>query len=106
MTKIYIYAFRERSAIINLNPDINKFVAIDLHLIRAMHIESLYDILVLVGELDLDYAKEVLSEDILQKLQRYQEVVLKGEEASRLLKKLNMNIECKYLILRTSLQIH
>ncbi len=93
--KIHVYVFRERSALI----DPEKFHPIDDHLIRAMHIESIYDVYQYVGCYDLAQLHG-LGADVVSKLKRYGEVVLRGEAAKRIARMLKLDMTVKFVVLR------
>jgi len=99
--KIEIYSFLSRSTLI----DENTLNIIDDFLIRIAHDESIYDVLVKIYEGHLDDIINKLNDDELAKLKRYHYLVLKKNDARKILKAINkepQSPDLKYIVIKVA----
>lgn len=97
--QVNVYAFAKRSSLIdpkNMHP-------IDDHLIRAMHIESIYDMLNYVGSVDLEKLEKAGLNDIVDRLRRRREAIINDNNVIKIIEdilKVKMPSNAMYIILR------
>ena len=97
--RVHVYLFMSRSSLIE--PE--RLHPVDDHLIRAMHIESIYDVYVYAGCIELsELEKTGLDGNIVFKLRRYGEALVKGDEAKRIASLLGFNGDVKFIVIRRS----
>jgi len=100
--RVDVYAFVKKYSLVE--PE--RMHPIDDHILKAMHIESIYDMLSYVGSTDIDKLEKAGLTDLAEKLRRYGEIVVKEENIVNtvLTKVLGKNIEghAVYLVLRAS----
>lgn len=96
--RVDIYVFFKRSTLID--PKIMH--PIDEHLIRAMHVESIYDVLHRIGSVALSELEKKGFPEVVEKLKKYYEAVVEGEKAINILRDLLglKDKEIRYLVLR------
>lgn len=97
--QVNVYAFVKRSSLIdpkNMHP-------IDDHLIRAMHIESIYDMLNYAGSVDLEKLEKAGLNDIVDRLRRHREATINDDNIIKIIEdilKVKMPSNAMYIILR------
>ncbi len=95
--KARVYVFTSRSSLI----DPERLHPVDDHLIRAMHIESVYDVYAYAGCIDLDRLdREVLDESVVFRLRKYGEALVIGDEARRIAGLLGFNENVRFVVIR------
>ncbi len=87
MSTVSVYAHTLRSSLV----EESKYSFVDEHLIRSLHIESIYDVIQFIGEINMDELVGVVREDYIKKLKQYREVIVTGEDADRILERINVN---------------
>jgi len=103
--RVDIYVFVEKFVLVdpeNIHP-------IDDHLIRAKHIESIYDVLKYVGSVDLEELEKVGLKNIVDKLRRNKEVTIYDRNVVQAIEKaLKIKIppSTTYIVLRLAQPTH
>jgi len=97
--RVNVYVFTRKYTLV----DPEKMHPIDDHLIRAKHIESVYDVLKYVGSFDLEELEKVGLKGLAEKLRRDREVVVRDKNAIKVLEevlKAKIPPNTTYIVLR------
>ncbi len=94
--RVKVYIFTSRSSLV----DSERMLPVDDHLIRAMHIESIYDVYSYAGCLGLRELTGCVSNDVVFKLKKYGEALVRGHEAEKIAVLLGFSSGVKFVVLR------
>jgi hypothetical protein len=98
MSAVHVYAHVVRSSLV----EEGRYSFVDEHLIRSLHIESIYDVIQFVRVLSIDELAKLIDDSQIKKLKRYREVIVSGEDADRVLEYIRPSnaTKAKYIVLR------
>ena len=97
--RVDVYVFTKRFTLV----DLERMHPIDNHLIRARHIESVYDVLRYIGSLDLEELEKAGLSNIVDKLKRAREVIVYDNNAIKVVEdvlKVRIPSNTAYIVLR------